>query len=69
MLRSTLLMFTLALASLSTGCLDEEAPQEGPQKSGEDDPDFEQPGDREDDPPAGCQQIQDTDDPDCTPKQ
>lgn len=68
MLRTTLLMFALACSSTAAiGCVDDDgAADDGPQKSGEDDPDFENPADET--PPVGCRvQLQGQDDPDCTP--
>lgn len=67
MIRKTLFLIALALSTTTvTACVDEDP--KGPQKSEEEDPDFEETDSEDDGPPIGCQQIQDSDDPDCNPK-
>jgi len=67
MIRKLLLLSFLALST--SGCIDDD-PEDGPTRSGEDDPDFEEPTDGEDDAPNGCRASlqQDEEDPACTPK-
>jgi hypothetical protein len=69
MIRNAMFMFTLALSTLSTACIDED-PQ-GPQKSEEDDDEYNHiPGDEDDGLPPGCTaSLQDSEDPDCLPKE
>jgi hypothetical protein len=68
MLRTAMMMFALAFSTVSIGCVDED-PTDGPKKSNEDDPDFDEPTDDERDTPTGCRaNLQDEDDADCNPK-
>lgn len=68
MIRAVLMSFVLSVSMLP-GCVDDPDDPSGDQKSGEDDPDYTDPGDHEDDVPAGCRaNLQDQTDQDCTPK-
>lgn len=71
MLRTAMMMFALAVSSMSVGCVDDDGPvEDGPKVSGEDDPDFQTPGDSDEDQTINCHQLQDgkDDQPACTPK-